>query len=917
MTDCYQKGLKMKYPTGSEWRKWDLHVHTPGTAKNDSYGSASTVWDDYIDELERQVDVAVYGITDYWSIDNWKTLADKQALGRLQGRLLIPNVELRITPVTDRNTPINLHVLFDPKLPYDEIQREFFQKLDFEAMGRHFSARREDLIALGRVIADNPQLDDVAAWRKGIEQYQVPHSQLSSVLHSSYLRGRCLVCVANGTSDGASGIQDSQLRTTRCQIYRMSDIVFSARSKDREYFLGEGADSKERVISEYGSLKPCVCGSDSHGFDRLRDWHKGVVTWIKADPTFDGLRQILFEPADRVRIQVDVPEQKASYQTLKSVSMNETDFWDQPLSLNPGLVAIIGGRSSGKSNLLSAIASKAGCVELQNGEEGPSPLSFVKRHLADVSVKWSDEVDNPERMVEYFPQGYMIDLAENPDRIEPVVWGILKENIENQRLKESFDRQINELKSAIASECSSLFTQRDLLHTLEAEIKEKGGVKSHQLEVERLKGEMSNLKKQHMHMTDDELRDFELLQEQERLLVAEKKVAEDDLASLEAIVELPSEGFFPNIDMPLLSDEVQDKIDKKILEIQQHGRATWQKLIAELSQTLKIKCDACEQQLQELRQKELYKKGAKHISENTQLQELEKRIRREEDQLTDVNKVVDRKRDVEERNNATIDSLARHHYELFTCSRKYAEDVRMEKGGLSISSSVVVKCDALDRFIDGRMTRVSKEQKDWYEKILVHDSFDEDMTKEFLKLTMQCAVQYNKDIDEKTVVVELLSTCWFRVKYDIVFQNDKLEEMSPGKRSFVILMLLLEFSSKQCPILIDQPEDNLDNRAIFTNLVTYIRTKKKERQIILVTHNPNVVVGADAEQVIVANQHGNGSENKDNVRFAYVSGSLEASWKRTSMTDPVLESQGIREHVCEILEGGEEAFKKRESKYGL
>jgi len=80
--------------------------------------------------------------------------------------------------------------------------------------------------------------------------------------------------------------------------------------------------------------------------------------------------------------------------------------------------------------------------------------------------------------------------------------------------------------------------------------------------------------------------------------------------------------------------------------------------------------------------------------------------------------------------------------------------------------------------------------------------------------------------------------------------------MSQGKQAFVILKLLLEFSKKECPILIDQPEDSLDNRAIYNELVKYIIDKKKERQIILVTHNSNVVVSADAEQIIVANQHG-------------------------------------------------------------
>ena len=141
--------------------------------------------------------------------------------------------------------------------------------------------------------------------------------------------------------------------------------------------------------------------------------------------------------------------------------------------------------------------------------------------------------------------------------------------------------------------------------------------------------------------------------------------------------------------------------------------------------------------------------------------------------------------------------------------------------------------------------------------------------------------------------------------------------MSEGKQAFVILKLLLEFSDKQCPILIDQPEDSLDNRAIYNELVEYIKNKKKIRQIILVTHNSNVVVSADAENVIVANQNGTDSLNTGNNQFEYVNGSLETTKDKDKTVPFVLLSQGIREHVCDILEGGRAAFEKREQKYGF
>lgn len=127
--------------------------------------------------------------------------------------------------------------------------------------------------------------------------------------------------------------------------------------------------------------------------------------------------------------------------------------------------------------------------------------------------------------------------------------------------------------------------------------------------------------------------------------------------------------------------------------------------------------------------------------------------------------------------------------------------------------------------------------------------------------------------------------------------------------------MLLDFSKNEYPILIDQPEDDLDNRAIFEELVKYLRAKKLNRQIILVTHNPNVVVGADAEEIIVANQEGIGNSNPENIKFAYKCGALENSFKTGN--SEILLSCGIREHVCELLEGGNKAFRLREKKYQL
>ncbi len=139
--------------------------------------------------------------------------------------------------------------------------------------------------------------------------------------------------------------------------------------------------------------------------------------------------------------------------------------------------------------------------------------------------------------------------------------------------------------------------------------------------------------------------------------------------------------------------------------------------------------------------------------------------------------------------------------------------------------------------------------------------------------------------------------------------------MSTGKASFIILKLIIGLSKSNAPILIDQPEDNLDNRSITKELVEYLKIKKLERQIILVTHNPNIVVNADAENIIISHQYGqNPNEIDFEYRFDYVNGALENSFAKNGNKN-ILLSMGIREHVADIVEGGKVAFKQREAKY--
>jgi len=907
----------MPFPRGSEWRKWDLHVHTPGTAKNDNY-SGGNAWETFISELEVLSDVAVFGITDYWSIDNWKRLKDEQDNNhRLVGKFLIPNVELRIIPVTNQDIPINLHVLFDPQISYDDIQCQFFQQLQFERCGCKFSATRNDLVALGRQICGDNTLEEVAAWRRGVEQFQVPYTKVKEIVELPYWRGKCIVGVANGTNDGASGIQDSAMRESRCEIYRMADVIFSSRKQDQDYFCGRGCDPKERVIKQYGSVKPCVVGSDAHDFNRLRTWHNEKVTWIKADPTFDGLRQILFEPSERVKIQAPKPEEKPPYQVIDSIVVSEDGFWKQEIPLNSNLVTIIGGRSSGKSTLLSCMATKIGySQEYDDPVYSDEEKLFIQNHQDSLTVKWADHGDMQDHQVDFFRQNYMIHLQSDRKEIDKLIAKILRATSENASRFSKYEQFLIDTKADITKDCALLFSQREKIAALDLEIKEKGGLDGHAKEVKVLTTQLEEKKKQHSSLTEEEQVEFDRIKSEVEKQNEEVNTLKRDHSAIVALIKEEEVIVAPPLDDSMFSDMVGKSLVEKYSTMWQDFHGKWLSFLRETRDKLLLDINEITDKLKELISNDVYKKGMEDISANSTLKDLENKLANEKAKYAEVAVLAQQRKKLQEENQQLIQSLSERHCSYQTRVQQFVSSITWSNEDLSIKGMVSVKA-ALSERLEGQITRKTRQQQEYFDALIRHADFDVTTASLFLNNVMEKKISYNQGVDEQYLVSEFLSSNWFEINYDIVYQGDTFSAMSPGKRAFVILRLLLEFGNNECPILIDQPEDSLDNRAIFTELVQYLRDKKKKRQIILVTHNPNVVVGADAEQVIVANQTGSKNENVNGLKFSYLSGALENSRPKNITCATVLESQGIREHVCEILEGGEDAFKKRESKYGF
>ncbi|WP_020183420.1 TrlF family AAA-like ATPase [Methylotenera sp. 1P/1] len=166
------------------------------------------------------------------------------------------------------------------------------------------------------------------------------------------------------------------------------------------------------------------------------------------------------------------------------------------------------------------------------------------------------------------------------------------------------------------------------------------------------------------------------------------------------------------------------------------------------------------------------------------------------------------------------------------------------------------------------------------------------------RLGQQNAKTYIGDIvrDRRNLYNYLFSLDYLEQHYDLQQNGKSLEQLSPGEKGALLLVFYLVLDKEDIPLIIDQPEDNLDNHSVAKILVPYIKQAKKKRQIILVTHNPNLAVVSDSEQVIrvkIDKLNGN--------KFEFISGGIEQS--------------PINEAIVEVLEGTLPAFTTRRDKY--
>ena len=1010
--------MNNKYPKGAEWRKWDLHVHTPNSVYQ-KYGSSNDTWEKYISDLEGlSSEFAVVGINDYLFLDGYEKLAQEQKTnGRVSNLTLLPVVEFRIEKFAGVDfgslKRINLHVIFSNELTVETIRSQFLNTLEQSYLLEDGSAWSRAITVnsvaeLGAQIkasapeGKRPKGNDLTV---GFNNLNVKEDQILKALDKDCFKGKYLIAV--GKTEWADlKWTDASIATKKSTI-NSADIVFTAADTVQDF-----EKSKAQLVEQNVNSLLLDC-SDAHYFSNSDDKDRigNSLTWLKADPTFEGLKQVIIEPEERIFIG-DIPPilerittNRTKYiQELSITQVDEYDsrhgawFKDISIPLNGELVAIIGNKGSGKSAIADIIALCSNYPQ-ETDFSFLTTDKFKKKKLAasfNASMKWESGKVSPINLndqsadadllhVKYLPQGQFerltneIQTAEEfQQEIESVVFshipdseklgtssfnqlikktsasvnleidGYKKEiretnrkiialerrstssyrtEFENklnakqeeisalieptavsnpseapgkQQLNEAVNKTINELNGQI---------QKIQIATNETNTKKKTALES----LQKLKTIRSDIQQKKteigkfMFEKAAELSEFDI--DVGKLISIETNFTDIDAlilankGSLQNVKELLGEVPTTTTITPL-ADQLKEKqallkIEKSKLDSEQQ---LYQKYLADKANWLKAK-EAIIGATDKFDTLKFYEHQLIYLDQHLS-NELDSQY---EDRRGITRSIFDKKQDI-----ISIYKDARNRLnKIIDENQNTLKDYKIK-----VDASLVKQSDFNARFLGYILQNKAGtfHSKDGGEAQLIRLLTDIDFDKKEDVISLLDSLIAALHADDRTGQKDASRSVTEQVKdveglYEYLFslefldknyqlkQGDKnLEQLSPGERGALLLVFYLLLDNNDMPLLIDQPEDNLDNHSIATILVPFIRVAKKKRQIIMVTHNPNLAVVSDAEQVIYVNL-----DKDNNYTFSTTSGSIE--------------NQKVNKKIVDVLEGAMPAFNTRKRKY--
>lgn len=931
----------------STWHIWDFHLHTPCSALNNQFGASveERTWDEYITNVEnkaKEKGIAAIAFTDYFTIDGYKRVLEYKRKGRLENILVIPNIEFRIDKIIYRNKDgsdakrLNFHVIFSPDIDPRDIEEGFLHDLDFYYEGEPFDKNKTrklkpyNLEDFGKKLKEQEPKFTGSNFEVGCKTVVVQSMGIKETLDARF-RGQYLLALAD---ENLSLVEwGNQDHPTRQQLIQMSHVVLSSNQGTREFCLGKRHPSTDDYLREFKSFKPCIWGCDSHSYsERFLEPDEKRYTWIKGEVTWEGLKSVIYEPIDRVRIQESNPEHPKSIFTLKEVEIADTQINPNlqiksfSSELNSNLVTVIGGRGSGKTALLDLISSsfREGnkLSELENSfyyrlyrdeKSTTSPSVPIATNIKFLSGETfsknigQDEVLFDKSDILYLTQNHFDEYSSNPSKLNAYVIELVFERFPNEKRKY---REMEDEISSLEREIQNINLE---IEQLVDEI--EGQAENENANLNIKKGEREDLEKRlniYQEKQGAENEEILKLTNRQEALMAKKRAIESSLYQLALLLSAARDFDY---DYRAKAKEINRTLNS-ILEIPNT------QLLEELPdlQNVLSMTPSIETTLQTLLST-VDTSIAKAENEIGALEGLSKEIA---DLQTEINNVSLEVEDIEVRINLItskeqrINQLAEERYSVYSSILQRTIELKiflqetiakfevgknelldhLKFSALVDTNKSVEVMDSLLEKVDNRVSSSIQLNGDFRSIVKnTHELLNTAAGKVNFSQIIMALKEFASSLKTKKAISlsDLYNTIlqrYFVIGLGIKFGGKDLSDLSMGERAVVLLKVLLALDDT--PLLIDQPEEHLDNRYIYDELVPAFRKAKTKRQIIIATHNANLVVNTDAEQIIVAN---------------YSNGIL-------SYTGGTLENLKIREQIKTILEGGDEAFKKREEKYG-
>lgn len=993
---------------GSQWSRWDLHVHTPAS-HTQHYGTDNDeTWERYIQDLEAMPpDITVLGVNDYLTVDGYEKVLEAKATERLPRiKLILPVVEMRMKMFAGQEKwyRVNYHVIFSNEVSAGAIRTQFLAKLNasyemktHKWAGAPLPEQMSKFAAVIRASATAPS--DKPDFALACDYYNVEVDQVREVLEeSSDFTGNYVIALGKAEWD--------QLRwegstADKLTLVERSDFLFTACGTEADFNKGQ-----EKLVKQTGNGRLLHC-SDAHyppsSSEPNRIGH--CMTWIKAEPSWDGLLLARHEYEGRVfvgskpeqhkRVE-DNPTKYLRSVTIGSPSLTTRAWFDgNELPLNPGLIAIIGNKGTGKSALTDAIALVADAkVEdymsfLRPERFRQERLGVATKHTCEIVWRSGDAEERtlsqhidkhkPER-VRYLPQSYFERLCseigqpaedEFEKQLKKVVFTWLPSDLqmetdsldelialrttqwqERQRLRKielsrlnrwiaTLERQlqpesIRDVNSQLAERRRELNAHDDRkptplpevptpvdaasdsqltqISTLETQIAEIDGSIASNTEA------MTALRRRRQELTDiegkvDNVRQYFNTQFRTPAIAA---VLEREGLTLDAIVELritkqPLTDASGAIGTQVegLSSQNEDLTGQRSdLDLNR------QILINELDEGRRARREA-EEAVQRWETQRAAMFGAPNL-EGT-IAHLEAAIEAVPYATAVLAEAVAERDALLREMFDDLAQLRSSYTELFAPIQDYLKTEELLGEGLTMRVDAIIQednfgptlLDMIDRTKSGEFIRASDDAL--APRLAAVDFGDVNSIEAFVHKLVGQLNPYDKDgrptgdlerqlksrIRREELYDFIFGLDYLQPHYALTFNDKQIAQLSPGERGAALLIFYLLVDRSDVPILLDQPEENLDNATVSRLLVPAIRRARNRRQVIVVTHNPNMAVYCDADQVI----------------YCDITRSPLAS-KITYQACP-LEALQTRRWVIDVLEGTGRAFGKRHDKYGI